>query len=124
MTLVHEVNDLSMDIPVRCLPMNKLEPAAIKHFKARNPRKTVGQNTIGIVVNYIRHQLSPYDKLLDATRLAKGNHDKRQVLMLATLKAISLRYAHEPRIRAECERQFAKKFMIAEGRSSQVWRAD
>jgi hypothetical protein len=121
MTLLQQAQELAPHIAVKLLPIEQIERNAHQTFKAINGREAKGLNDAGIVVNYIRHKLSAYDKLMDTTRKHKNGAHEREILAAATLMAIAQNYAHVPRLVAECQRQLEKKTQEPKIR---VWRAD
>jgi hypothetical protein len=120
MTLLQQAQQLAPHIAVKVLPIEQIERDAHKTFKAINGREAKGLNDTGIVVNYIRHKLSAYDKLMDGTRKHKNGAYERDVLAAAVLMAIAQNYAHVPRLVAEARRQLEKK---TEEPNIRVWRA-
>jgi len=107
MNTQQNAQDLAPHIPVKVLGMNTLQTAAYRDFKRLDGGAPA--HIVGVIVNFIRHKLTPYDKLMTATRKHKNGEQMREVLAAATLTAIAQAYAHQPEIVAEARRQLAKK---------------
>lgn len=90
-------------VDVRVIEGINLFTAAKKHaVKRYGPGVPL---TGKIVVNFIRHQLTPYDAMMDATRQDRDGYAKREMLQKATLTAIGKAYADVPQVVAEVKRQ-------------------
>jgi hypothetical protein len=80
-----------------------------------------------IIVNYIRHELTPYDGLMTKTRekISKASFEQRDIYRRAALFAIAGEYASEPLIVQECHRQLEaiEKETDLRKRGKYVWRA-
>jgi hypothetical protein len=63
-------------------------------------------------VNYIRHKLTPYEKLMDATRNKPNGFLLRDALRVAVLIAIGRAYAHMPQVAQEAMRQVGRQTYI------------
>jgi len=104
-TMLERAKQFAPQIPIKVLPPEKLVMAAAKEFRARKgyELKTADAR---IVVNFIRHKLAAYDKLMTMTRANKANgYNMRAILRAAILIAIEQRYAHMPVLVAEARKQ-------------------
>jgi hypothetical protein len=123
MSLLQKAQKFAPQIPIKYLPPVQLEEAALKQFRKENPTEGI-KHLSAILVNFIRHQLSPYDKLMDTTRINKNGYELRAILRYAVLMAIAQTYAHMPEIVAEARRQLTKKTDIADPEPNiRAWRA-
>lgn len=105
-------------IPVKVLPPVVLKQAATADFRKRHPEYGTRYVEIDarIVVNFIRHKLTPYDAVMTKTRdkavVGHKGYAMRTNMRKAILMAIARAYAHIPAIVHEARRQLeeAEKF--------------
>lgn len=113
-------------LPVKVLPMSALLKNAHSEYKRQTGLQPDGL-AIGIIVNFIRHKLTGYDKLMDTSRKHKNGFEQRAILRRAILMSIAREYCHEPQIVHEARRQLTKIEEIdarAEEQPIRTWRAD
>jgi hypothetical protein len=94
-------------IPVRVVDARNLFAATLNSFsKQIGQPVNATQITSKIVVNFIRHKLTPYEAMMDATRVDKKNgFAQRAALRRDALKSIAAAYSHIPAIANEALRQ-------------------
>jgi hypothetical protein len=105
-----QVENLSMDIGVKVMPPAKLATLAKISSRNRHPEMR-GEIKLSarMLVNFIRHELTSYDRKMDATRDRRGGFGERDVLRQAILLAIAKRYHQFPDIVSEAKRQLQEK---------------
>lgn len=111
-------------IPVKVLPLHQLRAKARQDFIEKSNQSISGTD-IGIIVAFIRHTLTPYDKMMDETRSRKSPEafEQRNILRRAIHIAIAKAYAHQPAIVHEAERLLNQQMDIAKQSSIRTWRA-
>jgi hypothetical protein len=109
--------ELAQTIPVTRLPKEELRTRAKRECSSLSL-------TDRAVVNYIRHRLSPYDKLMSQSREDRSGFEQRDIFRRAVLLAIAKTYADSSEIVEEAKRQFAEKSEVTLHRTrANVWHA-
>lgn len=102
----HTVTPDSVPLPVRVLDM----PTLLKRAQADHKHRVAGgpetKLTAAVVVNYIRHKLTPYD---DARANFRRDDEAHRRIGVRVLNAIADRYAHVPWLVAEVKRQIGQR---------------
>lgn len=101
----------SMKIHVKSLPLRDVRNKAVKSYNNRNIDNIVpNKNNQGfidrITVNYIRHHLTEYDRVLDDVAGKIGSVDGRVRIWKRIFPEIGLTY---PQLKEECRRQLRRK---------------
>jgi hypothetical protein len=107
------------NIPVKMLNLVKLHTLARDSF-AKEVNRPANAVTLSekIVVNFIRHKLTPYDAMMDKTRGDKDGFARRAAIRQDTLKAIAIAYGHIPYVVHETHRQLTEVAAEADRRNT------
>lgn len=119
------LNERVMNETIRVVIMapEELRARAIEHYNLRaterswrgrneNDRATDNSEVAfltRIEVNFIRHNLTRYDELLDSTTSKVGTTTANAIIARRIFEAIALAYPH---LQAECDRQLARKQVV------------
>lgn len=109
----------SIALPVEVLPPDVLRRRALADFK-RVTGTSARELTAAILVNFIRHKLTPYDAALKT--LPAVDDVGYDVIGTRVLDNISSAYRHMPVIAAEAQRQKARR-KSAPPSAIRTWRA-